>query len=1264
MSDYEQLQYPDTLESFKKERERYRPKDLIDFSIEYFKALQSGTPLRYKDLSGLEKLHINPEDYEIIERLGIPEEDLYRVINRRKNLTEKDLLNKFNEEIKKYDQIAESNGDKKLDDQDMHNYLKFKKNIFQEIEFLRFINGLENLTLDDNNRRIYFTKFFKLTQEQKNAVIDLLSLDIKIIKNFRIYDWKDYLIKMDESSKHTYVTYDKVSYKLEEMCKKIDNREEIDSVEAEKLYNTYTNLFESIIELDENELYNVFISKYQFERIILYCMTKIKYSKNENLKELFNKVEKIFNNSFAYLTVLDYYDFILNCFIPLLKNSVKTSQEHREMESFLNRLVPQIPYIYNTNFEEEKSLYYNIECVKYFLNKESRIKTLPFKKILIELIHIFVKKASYLKEKLNIKDPSEITKIFKDKLELLTLQLNEFYPNLVGFTNKLISISIKYNINEGNSEIKDSMISEFKSYEHIDQVLITNSMNMFKLFETDSDKQKGIDDVIELLIKSFSIPEMNDAIKKNKRNEEEIIQPLVKNFYKKIINIPRYDFNNLKYLKFKDQNQIISLVIKNNKNLENTGLFYDKDNIQPFLNYNNMIEEIFNFSNLYFKLIFDKSIKDMIQNDSTVIINKFKNNFKKENEYVESLPTNNENQEFIDKFKEFNNFQQKLILTYLNFIDNINCENKYLDIIKLLSIIYLKPKIDFVTKKILQEKEIKLNKIFLDCIFDDLKHVNYPIFIYVQYDQDINLFLTFTKEEQEIIEKIEQTIKLDPNFHVPNCLPFKDLLEGDDLDKIIEDIKENHKLINEYIKLYDPNDKEAMLTDFSIFNGDERRIIIKILDKKEGKDVSILKDYDNKNEEKNKFVLKKIVSAETDRKLSKCVELGNDIKFYYRKELLKTEKDLTDSKKSFISSILDYPYDPNNTYIINNFMNFTKYEKITVVEDILARMKITNYKTLYYSILASNIIEELLRDFIDIGKRHNDNDIFMKKVNEEFLFLVHFFDYSVLKFILEIDSVENQTIYKFTNNFTDKERKTICVFLELYSLITKKNRYNEFKDELNNYLEDLSYNQRLEDINNKLDKIINNEEVKYMFIITAEQIKETSLEIDYIIEELISNESNDELSPLVKNLFERLKKPERNILIKSLKCIIEQGGNQKLKGNIEELEQIKDKSEKESIYKNINDSFGAIKKDISESKDKDEAKEPFQKLKYTLNSVCYDLFKFVEDCKKGNYNLRKIKAISPDKVEIIKTLLEIEYMFHKTDNLKNAIDLLRNLNLN
>ena len=676
-----------------------------------------------------------------------------------------------------------------------------------------------------------------------------------------------------------------------------------------------------------------------------------------------------------------------------------------------------------------------------------------------------------------------------------------------------------------------------------------------------------------------------------------------------------------------------------------------------------MIEEIFNFSNLYFKLIFDKSVKNVIQNDSNIIVKKFNDNFKKENEYIESLPTNLDNQEYIDNFKKFDNYQQKLILTYLNFIDNINCENKYKDIVKNLSIIYLKPKIDFITKKVLQEKD-KLNNIFFECMYDDLKHVNYPMFVYVKYDKDINLFILFTKEEKELVEKIEQAQQLNPKYKVQKCLSFKELLESEDYEKIKEDIKENHKLINEYIKLYNPDDINAMLTDFSIFNGDERKILIKILEK-DGKNISKLKDYDSKIEDKNKFILKKIVSAETDYKLSKNVELANEIKFHYRKELLKTEKDLSDSKKSFISGVLDYPFDPNNNYIIDNFTNFNKNDKFITVEDILARMKITNYKTLYYDLLASNIIEELLKDIIDIATRHNDNEIFMNKVKEEFLFLIRFFDYSVLKFILEIDSVENQTIYKFTNSFTDKERKLICVFLELYSLITKNNKYNNFKEELNNYLEDLSYTQRLEDINKKLDKIINNEMVKYMFIITAEQIKETALEIDYIIEEIIKNNFNYEsLSPLIISLFKSLTVPERDILIKSLKCIKEQKGNENLKNNIEKLEKMKSGDEKQSIFNNIHDSFESIYKNIFKSRKKDEIYGEFQELKNTLNLICYDLFKFVDDCKKGNYNLRKIKAISPIKVEVIKILLEIENTFHKSDNLKNAIDLLKNLKLN
>ena len=228
----------------------------------------------------------------------------------------------------------------------------------------------------------------------------------------------------------------------------------------------------------------------------------------------------------------------------------------------------------------------------------------------------------------------------------------------------------------------------------------------------------------------------------------------------------------------------------------------------------------------------------------------------------------------------------------------------------------------------------------------------------------------------------------------------------------MEDLAINHKIINEYIKLYNPQDIDSMVTDFTIFNPEERKVIIKVLEKKEG-NVSHLKDYDSKNDDNNKFILKKVVVAETDEKLTNSnEEFGNDIKVYYRKELLHTEKKLTDSQKSFISSILDFPYDPNNNYISQSFLSFNINEKITIVEDILCRNKISNYKTLYYDIIASNVIEELLNKYIDIAKRHLDNEIFMKKVKDEFIFLVNFFGNEVLRFILEINSVENQTIYQ------------------------------------------------------------------------------------------------------------------------------------------------------------------------------------------------------------------------------------------------------------
>ena len=78
------IQYPDILESFEKEVQRYKPIDMIDFCNEYFECLQKGVPLRSKDLSGLKKFILTPDDEAVIHRLHILKEDLYRVLNRRK----------------------------------------------------------------------------------------------------------------------------------------------------------------------------------------------------------------------------------------------------------------------------------------------------------------------------------------------------------------------------------------------------------------------------------------------------------------------------------------------------------------------------------------------------------------------------------------------------------------------------------------------------------------------------------------------------------------------------------------------------------------------------------------------------------------------------------------------------------------------------------------------------------------------------------------------------------------------------------------------------------------------------------------------------------------------------------------------------------------------------------------------------------------------------------------------------------------------------
>ena len=173
-------QLPNPIGSFDYEIEKYKPKDMIDFSIEYFKSLQAGSALDYKDLSGLEKFELKPKDQEIVNRLGIPQEDLVRVLNRRKVQEKEEIYQQLLKEIEKFSKIDSAN------EEEMKKYLKFKKNSYKSYEFLRFIDGLENVNVITEENRIYFTKMFTLNKEEKRIVLSFLDCDWILIKNSKI----------------------------------------------------------------------------------------------------------------------------------------------------------------------------------------------------------------------------------------------------------------------------------------------------------------------------------------------------------------------------------------------------------------------------------------------------------------------------------------------------------------------------------------------------------------------------------------------------------------------------------------------------------------------------------------------------------------------------------------------------------------------------------------------------------------------------------------------------------------------------------------------------------------------------------------------------------------------------------------------------------------------------------------------------------------------------------------------------------------------
>ena len=1266
----QEIDYPSSLESFEKELKRYKPIDMIEFCSEYFESLQKGIPLRSKDLSGLKKFHLTPEDQEVIKRLKIPSEDLVRVINRRKEKTHEEILKEINDEFDKYEEIIENSG--KLNEQEMHNYLKLKNNIFRDYEFLRFLKGLEKLPIDKNNHRIFFTKLYDLSNEEKDLIFKFCELDYKITKEQKTETWKEVLILLNNSNKHTYAAYDELSPKIENSIKLFEEKGQ--SINLEDLGEQivpYLNQIKEIKNLDESQLYNFILKQYHFKRVIFYDILKAKMISNSpdknEIENLYNLYSKIYSNNFEYLTTLDYYDYILGCFIPLIMKSDKTSLEHREMESYLNHLIKDIPQIYNINFEEEKNLYYSIECIKYFLNKQNNINTIQFKKIFIQIIQIFTKKVKDIKEDLNIKNDIQLTKLFNTKFELIKLQYNEFYPKLVEFTIKIIQMAIKFDLgDESNKEIENSLISQFKSNEKLDQILILNSMMMFQIFEKEKIKQKGINDTIMALVKAMSIPEMAEEIREHEEKDKNIISPLVLQYYNDLLKIPRFDFNNLKHLSFKVQVQVVNLIIRNNKNLQNTAIIYQNNNIDPYIDIDYMIEELYNFDQMYFKICFEKNINEQLGRDFDDLVKKFKAKYPKINEYIESLTSNEKNMdEKIEVFKGMNNYEQKLILTYMNFFDDLKYTKDYDEYIHTLSSIYLQKKFDFINKEFNQnmtpeEKDEKKynfeNNLYLSNLASELKHVNYLIYIFATYIRGDEILLQLNKKEKEFIQIIELALNYKKLRINVDCLSYKEMMGCEDVDMLLSNLEKNHPLLNTYITQFKDEEEKNNLTDFKLFNHQEREILLKILSH-QNKKISELKTYHANTNDKLLSELKYITLSERDPELNDIKH--NDLRFYFRKNLLYVETQMSSSMKQCISLVLDYSYDPNNTYFKQDFAQFSLSEQMALLQDILCRENILDYHTLYYEQIVAAFLQEYIKILLDICSRKINDINYKKKLEEEFEFILKLLRNEVGEFVKNINDVNNQFIFQFLSYFSYEERKIICLLLELYSLLQGNDKYKEYKAKLEKYNIDLSYNERVKFIDEQLDMILNNEILKSDFINIAENIKETLFEINYLIESISNIDTTESsrvnIEPYLLYIYETLPMELREIVIKIIKCLLEQNSNEILKLYEEEFENKKNSEIKTSIFVSIKEAFGNIYKTLIPNHDNSDKEPQYKKLKITLESVCGDLFNFVEECKIGRFNLRKIKAINKEKVDIIKLVMNCDYLIYGNKKLKEAI---------
>ena len=327
-----------------------------------------------------------------------------------------------------------------------------------------------------------------------------------------------------------------------------------------------------------------------------------------------------------------------------------------------------------------------------------------------------------------------------------------------------------------------------------------------------------------------------------------------------------------------------------------------------------------------------------------------------------------------------------------------------------------------------------------------------------------------------------------------------------------------------------------------------------------------------------------------------------------------------------------------------------------LLQDILCRENILDYYTLYYEQIVAAFLQEYVKIFLDICSRKINDINYKKKLEEEFEFILKLLRNDVGEFVKNINDVNNQFVYKFLNNFSYEERKVICLLLELYSLLQGNGKYLEYKAKLEKYNVDLGYIERVKLINEQLNMILNNEILKSEFINIAENIKETLYEINYIIESISNIEDTEVFAePYLLYIFDTLPMELRDIVIKTLKCLREQNSNEVLKLYEEEFEDRKNSEIKPSIYVSIKEGFENIYKTLIPNHDNSEKEPKYKKLKITLESVCGDLFNFVEDCKIGRFNIRKIKAIHKEKVEIIKLVMNCDYLIYGNKKLKEAI---------